>query len=210
MAATASKQTGGVRMRLVAYHNCDDVELFWRVTVGGEDDAAIAGVLGFMVERQRRRTDGSWGHTEVVRNRVGFSDDPETSPEEHDGPPSKPSKLWPFQCYDWTDHGANNGQTVRYRVSAMKLPDGGTAGTTPLVAVADTDWTEAIAVSTGSGGVSAYFNRGQVMSQYVARVARMNGWSRAKSKGTSRRSRNPSAASCRASFAPRCCACSTR
>jgi hypothetical protein len=177
MSVKVSKTTGNVEMSLVAYHNCEDVELFWRVSVNGAADASIPGVLGFMLERQRRGADGNWNNTEVIRNRVGFTDEPETSTEENDSPPSKPSKLWPFQCYDWTDHGANNGQTVRYRVSAVRLPNGGTAGTTPLVAVADTGWSEPIEVSAAGGdGVSAYFNRGAVMSQYVARIARINGW----------------------------------
>jgi hypothetical protein len=55
-----SNTTGNVELRLTAYHDCDDVALFWRVLVDGEKDAAIPGVLGFMIERQRLRQDGSW------------------------------------------------------------------------------------------------------------------------------------------------------
>src|SRR4030095_8875313 len=145
MAATASKQTGDIEMRLVAYHNCDDVELFWRVSVAGQPDAPIPDVLGFKIERQGRRADGTWGGSEILRNRVGFTDGAGTSSEENDSAPSRSSNIWPFQSYDWTDHGANSGQTVRYRVSAVRLLDGGgTPGTTRLVAVADTDWSTAI------------------------------------------------------------------
>jgi len=178
MSNTTSKKTGNTELRLVAYHNCDDVELFWRVAVNGQADASIPAVLGFMLERQRKVAGGAWGGTEVIRNRVGFTEDPAVAPDENDGAPSKPSNVWPFQCYDWTDHGANNGQTVRYRVSAMRLPAGGTVGETALESVADSGWTEAIAVdAAASPTLSAYFNRGMVMSQYVARIARLNGWS---------------------------------
>src|SRR5262250_2900060 len=142
MSNTTSKKTGNTELRLVAYHNCDDVELFWRVAVNGQADASIPAVLGFMLERQRKVAGGAWGGTEVIRNRVGFTEDPAVAPDENDGGPSKPSNVWPFQCYDWTDHGANNGQTVRYRVSAMRLPAGGTVGETALESVADSGWTE--------------------------------------------------------------------
>ncbi len=117
-----------------------------------------------------------WGTTEVLRNRLGFTEDP-TAGGDLDGSRSKPSNVWPFQCYDWTDHGANSGQTVRYRVVAGNLPLSGAVGDTQLTPIADTGWTAPIEVSAGDGGTtSAYFNRGEVMSQYVARLARTNGW----------------------------------
>lgn len=173
MSIAASKKTGNVELRVVAYRNCDDVELFWRASVADELDAPIPEVLGFVVERQRQKAGGTWGNTEVIRNRVGF----EAGPADETGPTTQPSSLWPFQCFDWTDHGANNGQTVRYRVSAVRLPAGGTLGETALEPVADSGWTEAIEVSGASAnGASAYFNRGAVMSQYVARIARLNDW----------------------------------
>jgi hypothetical protein len=174
MANAVSKKAGNVELHLVAYHNCDDVEVFWRVSVAGEKDAPIPEVLGFTLERQRQKADGTWSDSEVIRNRVGFS----SGPADQAGPaPTQPSSIWPFQCFDWTDHGANSGQTVRYRVSAVRLPAGGTLGETALEPVADSGWTEAIEISGTAGtGVSAYFNRGAVMSQYVARIARLNDW----------------------------------
>jgi hypothetical protein len=163
-------------IRLVTYKDCDDVALCWRVKVDGRDDSPIPGVLGFMIERQRKKEDGSWGKSEILRNRVGFSKNSSFSAEEGSSF-SKPSNIWPFQCYDWTDHGANSGQSVRYQVSAMKLPNGGVPGATTLIPVATTGWSEAIKVDANAGdGISAYFNRGAVMSQYVARVARINEW----------------------------------
>jgi len=177
MSVTTVKKTGNIEIRLTAHHNCDDAQLFWRTKVDGTLDGAIPGSLGFMIERQRKTREGSWGETEVLRNRVGFSAARTDIGNSGTGDPTRSSNVWPFQCYEWTDHGANNGETVRYRVTAVRLPVGGLAGTTVLDPIADSDWTEAIAVEADcGGGFSAYFNRGFVMSQFVARMARQNGW----------------------------------
>lgn len=171
-----------VKLDLSVYHNCDDVILFWRTEEGGEKDRPMARCLGFVIERQRKNKEGKWGNTEILRNRVGFGDDKAVDVGKSDGggeqnPFSKPSNICPFQRYDWTDHGANNGDTVRYRVLAGCLPAGGTAGETPLEIIAASEWSEAIAVNADCGkGVSAYFNRGTVMSQFVARIMRQNNW----------------------------------
>lgn len=121
MATTAEGVSGRFGLRLCAYHNCDDVELFWRTSDNGARDAAIAGVLGFAIERQRKKSDGDWGAIEVLRNRVGFSAQM-PDPDDKHSDASEPCTKWPFQCYYWTDHGANSGQVVRYRVSALRLP----------------------------------------------------------------------------------------
>lgn len=82
-----------------------------------------------------------------------------------------------LQRYDWTDHGANHGQVVRYRVAAVELPSGDAAGTTKLREITASDWSDAIAVSADcGGGTSAYFNRGLVISQFVSRLMRQNHW----------------------------------
>jgi hypothetical protein len=177
MPVSTSNVTNGIEIKLTAYHNCDDVQLFWRPAVNGEIDVAIPGCLGFSIERRRKNSADVWGATEILRNRVGFSNQP---PIGADGLPqylTKPSSVWPFQRYDWTDHGANNGQTVMYRVVAVGLLQG-PPGDVELQPIADSGWTEAIKVDANSeNGISAYFNRGTVMSQYVARIARQNDWS---------------------------------
>lgn len=176
MSVSTTNTTNGIEIRLAAYHNCDDVQLFWRAVVDGEEDAPVSDCLGYVIERRRQKPNGEWRPTEVLRNRVSFSSDR----DEGEGTPAfltRPSNVWPFQRYDWADHGANNGQTVMYRVSAVVLPDGGTVGESELQTVADSGWTEPITVSGETeSGVSAYFNRGFVMSQYVSRLARQNGW----------------------------------
>jgi len=177
MAVSISNLTNGVELKLTAYHNCDDVQLFWRTGVNGEPDVPVPGCLGFSIERRRKNSDDVWGATEVLRNRVGFSNQ---LPIGADGSPqylTKPSSVWPYQRYDWTDHGANNGQTVMYRVVAVGLPEG-QPGDVELQPIADSGWTEAIKVNgTTADGISVFFNRGAVMSQYVSRIARMNNWS---------------------------------
>lgn len=176
MAVSVSNSVGTTGLTVVAYRNCDDVQLFWRVANGASKDVPIPRCLGFMIERQRRGDDSSWGPTEILRNRVGFTDEPVGDP--HDPKDlSRPSNIWPFQRYEWTDHGANNGQTVRYKVSCVALPAGGAAGETALNPIADSGWTEAIKLDGRAGPDSeAYFNRGFVMSQFVARIARDNNW----------------------------------
>ncbi len=162
-----------VRIYVSCYHNCDDVELFWRTRVDERDDSLIPGCLGFMLQRQRKKEDGTWGPIEILRNRVGFTDQNSLSTDST----TQPSSIWPFQTYNWTDHGANSGQTVRYRISAMRLPPGGVAGVTQMETIADSDWTKPIDVSAKcSNGLSAFFNRGFVMSQFVSRMMRQNNW----------------------------------
>jgi len=183
MPVTTSNTTGNIEITLNCYHNCDDVQLFWRTKVEKQVDGHIPGCLGFMIERQRKTKEGAWDKTEMLRNRIGFSGleiGAGGDGAELPGTPSRSSDIWPFQRYEWTDHGANNGETVRYRVSAVALPDGGVPGTSVLEPIADTGWTEAIAVDADYGrGLFAYFNRGFVLSQFVARIARKNGWTAA-------------------------------
>ena len=176
MAISTSNVTDGIELKLTAYHNCDDVQLFWRTSVNGQPDTPVPGCLGFSIQRRRQNPDDTWSDTEVLRNRVGFTNQ---LPLGADGSPqylTKPSSVWPFQRYDWTDHGANNGQTVRYRVVAVGLQQG-EPGAVELQPIADSGWTEPIKVKAlTENGISVFFNRGAVMSQYVSRIARKNGW----------------------------------
>jgi phosphatidylserine/phosphatidylglycerophosphate/cardiolipin synthase-like enzyme len=172
MAIPSNNKVGNVEIKLVAYHNCDDAQLFWRTIVDGQADRPIPGCLGFMIERRRKTQNGVWGPIEILRNRVGFEGQEELAENQ-----SRPCNVWPFQRYDWTDHGANNRETVQYRVSALRLPAEGKLGTTILESYANSGWTEPIAMSPDCGsGISAYFNRGFVMSQFVSRIMRQNNW----------------------------------
>jgi phosphatidylserine/phosphatidylglycerophosphate/cardiolipin synthase-like enzyme len=164
-------------IRIRAYHNCDDIHLVWRTSVDAVPDAPIPRCLGFTIHRRRKLPTPRFGPIEILRNRVGFTVPtaplPATTPLT---PPTQPSSIWPFQTYRWTDHGVDAGETVIYRIAAVRLPRGGTLGVTPLVPIVTSDWTEPITVGPTAGNVSAFFNRGMVMSQYVARLSRIHGW----------------------------------
>ena len=132
-------------------------------------------VLGFAIYRQRLIGNNEWDTVEVLRNRVGFGNS-NVDPDDLNSISNK-STVWPFQRYDWTDHGATSNQTVRYKVAALKNKINGVIGQDELIEIADSGWTQGILVNADCGnGISAFFNRGVVMSQYVARIARKNNW----------------------------------
>ena len=133
--------------------NCDDALLFWSVA------APISGCLGFAIERERKLADGTV-KAEVLDNRMGFkADKPKLG--EH-----RPSTRWPFQRLWWTDHDVNFGDTVRYRVTPV-VKDGNKL--TPLVSERSA-WTPWATLAGGKkDGYASFFNRGLVISQFMAR-----------------------------------------
>ena len=133
--------------------NCDDALLFWSVA------APIANCLGFTIDRQTKLGNGSI-KPDVLDNRMGFiADQPKSG--DH-----RPSTQWPFQRLWWTDHDVNLGDTVRYRVTPMVRAGGQLE---PL----DTErspWTPWQTLAGGKrDGYAAFFNRGLVISQFMAR-----------------------------------------
>ncbi|MFA5014165.1 MAG: phospholipase D-like domain-containing protein [Actinomycetota bacterium] len=172
MVVFANNKVGNIEIKLATYHNCDDVQLFWRAIVDEQADHSIPGCLGFMIERRRKNKNGTWNPIEILRNWVGFEDQEEQTENQ-----SQRCNIWPFQRYDWTDHGADNRETVQYRVSALRLPAGSKLGVDIMESFADSGWTKPITMSPDCGnGVSAYFNRGFVMSQFISRIMRQNNW----------------------------------
>jgi len=146
-------------IRLEAFANADDVHLVWT------HDEDIPGCLGFAI--QCRRGDAA---PKYISNRVGFEDDTEVDAEGNEIT-SRSSRDWPFQRYNWTDHAADLGDVIAYRVVARvvaasgKLKDGPASG-----------WTKAIHLSADCGdGVSVHFNRGYVLSQFMARYMKRKG-----------------------------------
>lgn len=133
--------------------NCDDALLFWNLT------ATIPGCLGFAIDRERKLPDGSV-KADVLHNRMGFKADKPKSGEH------RPSTEWPFQRLWWTDHDVNLGDTVRYRVTPI-VEDGGELR--PLTAE-HSSWTPWQTLAGGTkDGYAAFFNRGLVISQFMAR-----------------------------------------
>jgi phosphatidylserine/phosphatidylglycerophosphate/cardiolipin synthase-like enzyme len=148
---------------LKVYVNDDDALLYWRPS------GPIAGCRGFAV--QRRKGTGSAVDESYLPNRMGFATDPiinlvNTETDQAD-PVSKPSSEWPFQRFSWTDHDANTGDTVSYRVIPV-IRDA--AGTLALVDAEASDWSpERILGATPTGTYQPFFNRAFVISQFMAR-----------------------------------------
>ena len=140
-------------VEIFATANCDDVVIFWRI------DAPLADCWGFAIEREEKREDGRVRRT-VLDNRVGFKAD-KIKPGDR-----RPSTEWPFQRFSWADHSVDTGDRIRYRVVPM-IHD----GTHLKQALAErSDWTPWFEVSSAAGpDVAVAFNRGLVISQFMAR-----------------------------------------
>ncbi len=148
---------------LRVYSNEDDALLFWN------SFEPIRDCRGFAIERRLTRKGKTV--TEVLVNRIGFAGE-HIQPDEADH--GKPSTEWPFQRYSWIDHGANTGDTVSYRVIPMVRRAAGAALT--RLDVQASPFSDPItlgAVPPGSK-CQAFFNRGFVMSQFMARYLRDN------------------------------------
>ncbi len=163
-----------ISIRIKVYANGDDAFIAW---VPSE---FIPQCRGFMLERRRKT--GMDEITEIVENRVGFKKDKPKSGEH------RPSTEWPFQRFNWSDYEVNAGDTVRYKVTAMI--DGGTGR--PYQKGPKSKWTPWIELTASvTDGFSCYFNRGLVLSQFVARYMKDKGLSPAKLKAELKGNVNP-------------------
>ncbi len=138
------------------YTNSDDATIVWRT------DKRIPDCRGFALPRQARDAAGRVTDS-VVETWVGFENDPRARSGLH-----KPSTEWPIQRFLWSDYFARGAGEVRYRVVPML----GRAGSLQPAADSEcSDWSPWVRVATGqTAGFSAYFNRGIVASQWVARA----------------------------------------
>jgi phosphatidylserine/phosphatidylglycerophosphate/cardiolipin synthase-like enzyme len=138
------------RIDIKAYANADSTTVVWRF------DKPIAHCLGFALHRRA----AGGGDEVVIENRIGFQGDPQAAPGAH-----RSSDEWPIQRMIWSDYTAAGAGQVQYRVVA-KLGKPGA-----LQDGAASDWCDAVEVGTGkSDGFKAYFNRGIVPAQYMART----------------------------------------
>jgi len=162
-------------IRIGLYTNGDDAFVAWKPSAFIED------CRGFMLERQRK-TAGVAQPVENVENRVGFKKDKPKSGDH------RTSDIWPFQRFNWTDHVVDIGNNVRYRVTAMMF-----AGKNkPFEKGVSSAWTAWTTLATDCGdGVSCFFNRGLVLSQFVARYMRDKHLSAAKFKANLKASVDP-------------------
>jgi len=146
---------------LKVYVNEDDALLFWSVP------APIAGCRGFAIAR--RRTDSAGRDSEgYLPNRMGFENEAiAASPTAGQEAVTRPSTEWPFQRFSWTDHDADSGDTVSYRaIPVVRGEDGALA----LVEAEGRDWSPPRTLGAAvAGKFKPFFNRGFVMSQFMAR-----------------------------------------
>ncbi len=148
-------------VKLKVYTNEDDALLYWSIA------APIPGCRGFAI--QRRKTDAKKKKTEgFLENRVGFENEkPPATQTEGQEAVTKPSTEWPFQRFSWTDHDANTGDTVSYRVVPVVRNKNGALQTADNLA---SDWSDpALLGVPPTATFKALFNRGFVMSQFMAR-----------------------------------------
>lgn len=156
------------------YVNGDDAFVAWAPS------EFIPGCRGFLLERGRKKASGVM--VEPVENRTGFKQDTPKSGAH------RPSTDWPFQRFNWTDHAVDVGNEVRYRVTAM-IDDGSGR---PYKPGARSRWTKWMELSTDAGhGFSCFFNRGLVLSQFVARYLKAKQISPAKFKQQLQQSVDP-------------------
>src|SRR4029079_7368435 len=81
-------------------------------------------------------------------------------------PGVKPSTEWPFQRFSWTDHDAQTGDIVSYRVVPMIRNANGDLEQLEAQA---SDWSTDRTLGTTKGQFKPFFNRGFVMSQFMSR-----------------------------------------
>ena len=163
-----------VSIKIAVYTNSDDAFVAW------SPSDFIPGCRGFLLERGRKAGTGT--KVEPVENRVGFSKDKPKSGDH------RPSSEWPFQRFNWTDHAVDVGNEVRYRVTAMIDTGSGR----PYQRGAASKWSAwATLSSDAGGGFACFFNRGIVLSQFVARYLKDKKLTPAKFKAQLKNSVDP-------------------
>jgi phosphatidylserine/phosphatidylglycerophosphate/cardiolipin synthase-like enzyme len=134
---------------IIAHANCDDAYVIWRYP------GPIEECRGFALYRKAEN-----GDVEPVQTFIPFAG------EAHESGEHRPSTEWPIQRFGWTDVFAKPGKTLSYRV----VPMVGKAGALKEAEDQASPWSDPVEVSADAGdGLSAYFNRGVLATQSVAR-----------------------------------------
>jgi phosphatidylserine/phosphatidylglycerophosphate/cardiolipin synthase-like enzyme len=136
-------------LQIKVFSNCGDAFIVWRSAVPIND------CIGFELWRIQN------GTKTVVNNRVSFV----SGTPDLDHPTS--STLSPLRRYTWTDHGNHSGDQVAYQVVPVIAP--GSSKGAP-----DASQASPVSNSVTIGGkidanFECYFNRGIVLSQFMAR-----------------------------------------
>jgi phosphatidylserine/phosphatidylglycerophosphate/cardiolipin synthase-like enzyme len=153
--------------KLKVYTNEDDALLFWSISQPIEE------CRGFAIARRKKDAKGKKTE-DFLPNRMGFENEKiNASAEEGEAAVLKPSTEWPFQRFSWTDHDANTGDTVSYRVIPVVRNSGGKL---ELLESHASDWSPAKTLGAiAEGPFRSFFNRGFVMSQFMARYLKERG-----------------------------------
>ncbi len=135
-------------IQIAAYANASDCFIAWKTE-------EIPGCLGFAIEAEVN------GRIYTLNNRLGFR-----GQQTKEGQ-TAPSTKWPFQRYDWTHHRLNEGDVARYRVTpVLGTPDAPAPDQSSA-----SPWTPKITITAkGGDGYSVFFNRGILLSQFMARI----------------------------------------
>ena len=146
--------------KLKLYVNEDDALLYWSIA------QPITGCRGFAIARRKVNAAGR-ASEEFLPNRVGFEHEHVgAAPREGQKALAKPSTEWPFQRFSWTDHDTDTGDTVSYRVIPV-IRDA--VGQLQQLETRASEWTAPRTLGAKQGAFTPYFNRGFVMSQFMAR-----------------------------------------
>ncbi len=138
-----------------AYVDCDHAFVVWQL------DVPLAGCRGFAL---RRRPAGSDQET-TLDSWVGFAGD--TAPSGT----KRPSSEWPIQRFMWSDY-----DPPREPVCYKAVPLTGDRQHLVEDTANETGWSEPVTVTADVGdGISAYFNRGIVATQWLSRALRERG-----------------------------------
>jgi phosphatidylserine/phosphatidylglycerophosphate/cardiolipin synthase-like enzyme len=152
--------------KLKVYTNEDDALLFWSIS------KPISGCRGFAIERRIKRNGETKMEDDFLPNRTGFEKEKvDAKPKVGQRAVTKPSKEWPFQRFSWTDHDANTGDTVSYKVIPVIRNNGNEL---ELLESHASDWSPKKTLETTQGKFKPFFNRGFVMSQFMARYLAEN------------------------------------
>ena len=135
-------------LQIKAYSNSNDAFIVWR------SDALIPDCIGFELRCIQN------GTSTVVNNRVSFSSG------QPDPKHPESSATSPLRRFTWTDHGRADKSVLAYQVVPVVVP--GTAAPTVREDLAS-PVSNTITISGAVGdGFECYFNRGMILSQFMA------------------------------------------
>jgi phosphatidylserine/phosphatidylglycerophosphate/cardiolipin synthase-like enzyme len=143
-------------LRLRVINNGDHAGLVWFP----DDGQPIPNCRGFAIQRHLTRG-AAPPVTSYLPNHVGFSVGAAA-------PPPGSEWEWPIQRYQWWDYDVQLNDVVSYQIVPVVGPS---ASALQLGTSAATSWSDPETI-TGQDGVaiSAYFNRGIIASQWVAKA----------------------------------------